>query len=463
MAAGGGTQGQWWLNWDKEYVEWVKAGLEVQGCIIFEYPPTAWDSAYQSAYNYGYAFAKHFGPTFGTGHIPMIEVGNEPWNYDSTLYRTILRGMAKGAKDADPAIKVLPCALQAGNPFSDIEPNNRNYMGTRITPSEAPFLDGLNVHAYSYVYNNQGVRKATYPENPLSDIRSILPTIRFRDQNMPGKKVYWSEYGWDTDGTNEPCTHNECVTEREGTAYAVRAALMGWRWGIERMSWFFYANDVNGSSLFSRSGLTGSKNGGFQKKTVFTALEALLYNIENAYFLGVQQEDDNAWVYILGDANGNPTHYVAWKPIEGNNTTQSPISITTSYSAVSAVKLEGLNAKGETIPTPTYSNGKLNLTLSAIPIVVVIKKNGVNTSDLSNENLLRIYPNPTDNECTIEHQNGIKKVTLWDALGRKVYENNWNIPTTSVSLATSSFAKGLYFCEILTNENEKISQKIGVE
>jgi serine/threonine-protein kinase ATR len=462
MAAGGGTQGQWWLNWDQEYVEWVNAGLEVQASIQFFYPASAWDSAYEAAYDYGFAFAKHFGLTYGTGHIPLMEVGNEPWDYDSTLYRTILRGMAKGAKDADPAMKVIPCALQAGNPNSDLVMGSRNYMGTRITPSEAPYLDGINVHAYSYVNNNQGVRTATYPENPNSDIRAILPNIHFRDQNMPNKPIYWSEFGWDTDGAGESCTHDECVSERAGTAYAIRAAMMGWRWGIDRMTWFFYANDINGSSLYSRSGLTSSKNTNFQKKKIFTALEALLYNAENLYFLGVEKEDSVAWIYTLGDSLGNPTHLIAWRPILGDSTAFVNVDLPSLYAATSAVKLEGLNPQGEIFPTPTYANGKLNLAVNAVPILIALDNTTAITASNA-EKTFSIYPNPTENDFSLQSQEAIEKVIIWDNFGRKVYENNFNSPLYKVQINAQHFAKGLYVCEILTANKARMSQKLWVK
>lgn len=453
MAAGGGTQGQWWLNWDTEYQDWVNAGLKIQASIQFLYPAAAWDSAYISAYEYGYEFAKHFGPTFGTGNIEMMEVGNEPWELDSTLYKTILDGMAKGAKDADPAMQVIPCALQAVDPSSDLLFYNQNYMGTRVKPSNAPYLDGLNVHAYSYVNNAQGVRVATFPEDPKSDIKSILAAIRFRNQNMPGKKIFWSEYGWDADGGVESCTHNECVGERAGTAYAIRAAMMGWRWGMDRMTWFFYANDVSGSSLYTRSGLTTSKNDNFQKKKVFTAFEALLANIEDSYFLGIIKEDSTAWIYELGDSLGNVTQLIAWRPIEGSITNTSSVNFAYTHSPLSAVKLEGLNPLGETIPTPSYNMGMMTADLGSVPIIIKVD-GSTNIENALAQSSLKIYPNPASDLCYIESAEAIQSLQIFDALGRKVWEKTWELSINAFSFDTKPFAKGLYSCKIATKKGE---------
>ncbi len=462
MAAGGGTQGQWWLNWNQEYNNWVSAGLKVQASIQFFYPESNWNTPYQSAYTYGYNFARHFGPTHGTGAITTMEVGNEPWMYTPATYKEILRGMAKGAKAADPAIEVLPCALQAADPATDLVSSTQNYMGSHLTAAEAPYLDGLNVHSYSYINNAQGVRIETMPEDPKSDIRSILAAIRFRNINMPNKKIYWSEFGWDTDGVGEPCTHNECVSERAGTAYAVRAALMGWRWGIDRMTWFFYANDVNGSSLYTRSGLTLSRNNNFQKKTIFTAFQALLSQIQNDYFLGTVKEDDTAWIYAFGDANGNPTHLIAWRPIQGDDLTTTTVSFPYSKSALSAVRLAGINATGEPIATPTYSNGALNLTLGAMPIIVKLQ-NIVNTSTVDNTSLISIFPNPASKKFAIQSSEKITRIVIYDILGREILRQSPTITADIQEINTTDFTKGAYIVEILTANNERICKKVWIE
>lgn len=241
----------------------------------------------------------------------------------------------------------------------------------------------------------------------------------------------------------------------------VRAAMMGWRWGIDRMTWFFYANDVNGSSLYSRSGLTGSKNGSFQKKTIFTAFEAPLYNIEDLYFLDVLQEDSAAWVYVLGDSLGNETHLMAWRPIQGDDTNLTNIPLTSVYMPISAVKLEGLSAVGETIATPSYNNGTMNLSLGTVPILVSIQKTTDLATNISNPSLI-ISPNPAEKKCLVQCSEAIEQLIIWDNLGRKVYENVGNPQTHTLNIETVSFSQGLYICEVITAKQRHLSQKIWV-
>jgi hypothetical protein len=162
MANGGGTEVHSWLNWDREYGVWKGAGFPVDVSIQFandDMPAAIWDDPYMAAYNYGYAFARHFGPTYGTGHVELLEIGNEPWDYTADFYRTILRGMAAGAKAGDPALRVMPAAFQAIRSAPTIN-GEGTYLGTRLTSVEAPWIDALNMHVYSYLYTREGERIA---------------------------------------------------------------------------------------------------------------------------------------------------------------------------------------------------------------------------------------------------------------------------------------------------------------
>ena len=69
----------------------------------------------------------------------MMEVGNEP-DYPIEMYSEILLGMARGAKHADPAMKVLP-----GVPY--IAHQGVPWY-TYLTAEHLMVIDGLNSHAY---------------------------------------------------------------------------------------------------------------------------------------------------------------------------------------------------------------------------------------------------------------------------------------------------------------------------
>ena len=370
-----GTPAKEWVNWDTEYANWKKSGLDVQASLQFyRFDPSEWGTPEQSAYQYAHAFANHFGQKNGNGLVCTIEAGNEPWKYPSDVYLKILKGVINGAKDADPGIEVLPCALQAADPEMEKTDVFKNYIGSRIDAVSAQQLDGVNTHVYSYVTGQDGKRRGVHPEHPMSSFWEINNLIRWRDHNMPGKKIYLSEWGWDCNGGGEDCTHNECVTEEAAAAYAARGLLISARLGIERASWYYYANEKVPSSLYTRSGLTSSFNAGFQHKKPFNSLQALIGWAGNAYFLKIIREDETAWLYMFGDQANRPTHLVGWLPIDGNSLTTKVIQWPTSLKIESALVLDGKENGGTPIPMPIKTNGGYLLELTPYPIVFTIEQ-----------------------------------------------------------------------------------------
>ena len=164
----------------------------------------------------------------------------------------------------------------------------------------------------------------------------------------------------------------------------------------------------------------------------------------------------------MGDSLGNPTHLIAWRPISGDSTAFVSVDLPSLYAATAAVKLEGLNAQGETFATPTYTNGKLTLTLNAIPILISLDNTtGITTPNV--EKIFSLYPNPTENKVNVQSSEAIEKVVIWDNFGQKVYEKDFPSPLYKVQITTQSFAKGIYVCEILTANKERMSQKLWVK
>lgn len=337
-----GTPAKEWLRWDDEYRAWVKSGMNIQASLqFFRFDPAAWKAPEKEAFQYAHAFVRHFGLTHGNGLVCSIEAGNEPWKYPAGLYQKILLGMAKGAKQADPTMEVFPCALQAADPSAEQTDVFKNYIGARLTQEVSQYLDGINIHAYSYVTDKNGNRRAVHPEHPQSTFWEILNAIRWRDENMPGKKIYLSEWGWDSDGGGEDCTHPECVSEKAAADYAVRAFLIASRLGIDRATWFFYANENRPSSLYTRSGLTSSKSAGFAKKRTFKALQNIIDQMGDSYFDQVILENENAWIYQYADKYGKPTHLVAWRPIESENRKEVSVEIQFQKKILSSIILDG--------------------------------------------------------------------------------------------------------------------------
>ena len=322
MSIGKGTPAKEWLNWDLEYKDWQKNGVDIQVSLqFFRFKDADWNKPYQSAYNYAYAFARHFGVTHGNGTVCSIEIGNEPWKYDAETYQKILAGMANGAKDGDSKMEVFPCALQAADPTVEEKDGFKNYINARITPEVLPLLDGVNVHHYSYNSHNTYTQKALQPESSGSVFWEILDAIKWRNTHLPGKKIFLSEWGWDSAGGGEDCTHNQCVREVDAAAFAIRGSLIAHRLGIDRATWFYYGNESGESRLYARSGLTSSVEKGFEKKKTYYALDHMVKVLGDKHFIKVYKEQNDFWAYYYGDNNGKATHLILWRPVMNDDKT----------------------------------------------------------------------------------------------------------------------------------------------
>ncbi|MEO1076172.1 MAG: discoidin domain-containing protein [Bacteroidota bacterium] len=451
-----GTPAKWWLDWDREYGDWQTAGLDVRTTIQFtNFPASWWNTPYASAQTYGDAFADHFGPTNGTGDVSAMEIGNEPWTqWPAATYRDVLRGMASAAKAADPAMTVLPAAFQA---YAPEQPGDyyKNYLGVRVTAAEAPYLDALNAHLYSFTEDATGTRVATYPEDPASEIYAIRNMARWRDANMPGTPIHVTEWGWDSGGVGESCTFGECVSEVAQARYGVRGAIILAREGAEVLTWYFYAN-TPGGTLFTRSGLTGSSATGFAPKRAYVALQAFQATLGNRHLVDIVREDGTAYAYLLGEADGTPTHLIAWRPIDGDDNTTVATGLSVNAVPDSAWILDGVSATGETATVPAASGSAWTLDLGAVPLVVAFDTTAAPPGGAARAvpNVLTLdtpYPNPATGTATVRFTAATTApvlVELYDTLGRQVrtlYDATPNAgESVTVALDTDALAGGVY-------------------
>lgn len=361
-----------WLNWDEEYKVWKDAGLEIEASIQFldnKQPEEVWDDPYQAAYNYGFAFARHFGPTHGNGYVKRLEVGNEPWRYTAAFYQKVLSGMARGVKDADPAMKVLPAALQATNPENENRAHRKNYMPVRIPKEAVQYLDALNLHVYSYL-SIRNKREATFPENPNSSFQNVVKNIDYIREHYPGKEVYVTEWGWGSDGGGDTCLPRECVSEMAQAIYAARGLFFMDGAGVDRAAWYYFQSRPGGKQIYGRCGLVSSTPSGAQKKRSFYVFKTILEQLGDEYLLDIRQQDRTGYVYVYGSKSGKPKHIVAWRPIRAEDPETSKLSVKLETSISRAYLLDG-NPEGPTeVKLSSVQNGQVNLQLSAVPMVL---------------------------------------------------------------------------------------------
>ncbi len=364
MAAGGGTPAKKWLNWDREYKTWIKDGFNIDISLAFtqaDFPDSLWKNTYQEAYAFGKAYATHF--CVKNNLVDKIEIGNEPWGYNTLTYRQILAGMSAGIKSVSK-VPVIPCAVQAFEPEND----NNNYISRFINASDKN-IDGLNTHIYSYVFQESGKKTAVNPEDPRSEVWSMANLIRFRNKNMPGKPIYVTEFGFDSKGGGENCTHSECVTEKEQAIYGVRMAMILWRLGARQFYWYYFANVAYSSSLYNRSGLTGSYNTGFREKLSFKVFALLQQKIGHYHFEKIIREDKNVYAYLLKDYATGSNIIIAWRPTASHHLEQLPEKLSISGKVSKIISI----FNSDTVSF-NENNNRLQLGLSGVPVLIYLEK-----------------------------------------------------------------------------------------
>lgn len=360
-----------WTQWTREYKDWIDKGFEVDATFTFDrFIESVWDQPFSSGYGLGHAFASTFGPSH-ENLIRTVEVGNEPWDYSDSTYRKILEGTAQGLKTADPLLKVLPAALQASHPVTST--GHKNYMGTKLHEAAAPYLDGINLHLYSYYRNDEGARIAVHPEHPASEMRALFSGIRFRDANMPGKEVHVTEWGWDASSENEAAVNSEAVSAISQAVYALRGLFWLSRMGVDKAHWYFFANVDTLAGIdpinYQRSGLTESLHYDFKEKRAFTAMEAMQNRMGNLFFEDVIREDEQAYIYQLRNEDGDLSHIIAWRPVSGDDSLTVNFQLPAASPAQNAWYLSGILPTGEEIDI-SYTNGQLTLPLSSKPLLI---------------------------------------------------------------------------------------------
>ncbi|MFK8054631.1 MAG: hypothetical protein AB8F78_00805 [Saprospiraceae bacterium] len=316
MAAGNGTQAKGWVNWDREYTHWRNAGLEVNPSVrITTHPESRWTDPENQARIWSADFAQHFSDSIGT-----VEIGNEPWSFSAAAYSSILDGAVAGFMEAQvpPSDHILPCALQACDPYVESTSNGKNYIGNRISPTSLSNLKGLNSHAYSFLNDRIGNRNATYPEHPASKWNELNNMLRWRDANAPQLPIYLTEFGYDAAGSGDTCTHSECVSASEAAAYTLRSILLANRLGIKRADYYFFGNSER-SGLFSKSGLVSKVSTGAQDKQVFVSLQAFANQLADYRVIEILIESADRYVYKLESSQGD-IRWAAWIPQDLNTT-----------------------------------------------------------------------------------------------------------------------------------------------
>ncbi|CAN5606019.1 hypothetical protein BH11ARM2_BH11ARM2_29950 [soil metagenome] len=303
------------ISWLQLYGDWKAKGFTIDASAQFEsIDPGKWKDLAKDPYAYGEAFARYFGPSGEHKLLESVEIGNEPQKFSEAQYRTVFENMAKGLRKGDPKLQIATCAVAVGNH----DQWSKDVNGLK---GLEPLYDILNVHSYAMAEGWPTWRRS-YPEDPkIPYLKQIQDVIDWRNANATGKKVWLTEFGWDS-STKKPTGDENAVkwignTDTEQARYIVRSYLVFSGMDIDR-AYLYWFNDEDTASLHAASGLTRH----YQPKPSYWAVAHLLKTLEGyRYAKTITQKEGEVYAYEYAPVKGKGDRVLAvWSPTGSSRT-----------------------------------------------------------------------------------------------------------------------------------------------
>lgn len=283
-------------------------------------------------------------------------------------------GAGYGAKTADPSIKFVMGGLanlsleyiRAMKLWSD------TYRETGFP------ADVINFHHYSNISGGQQakLKQAISPEDDSLKYK-LREIVEYRDQHLPGKEIWLSEFGYDTN-PNSPQGVQAIGEQSELEVQAqwlVRSFLEMAAAGIDRAHVYFFA-DLNSKNpnKFNSCGVVTEKWFKYQPKTSWYYLYCLKEILSGYRFASeITSTDPNVNVYKFEHPTNGSCIYATWCKTSSDRTIADyPLKI-------NSTKAELLELSSDQI-TPTYQD--LEVSKSYVKINVSEKPVFVKTPSL---------------------------------------------------------------------------------
>lgn len=305
------------VSWAEVYGSWHTAGLRINVCLMIDGMDKKWKDPAKDPHAYGKSFAENFGPGGKWPFVEAVEIGNEPGLYSDEDYLTVMESMAKGIREGNPRMKIVTCNVESAK-------SDRYWKGADLFKDRKNLFDVIQIHRYA-IAEQWPVWRRTYPENPavpfLSSIRDLL---RWRDQNAPDKKIWVTEFGWDS-SSKKPDPDGEWAkwvgsTDDEQARWIVRSFLLFSGMGVDKAFTYFF-NDDDKPQLHAASGLTRN----FEPKPAFHATAWMLKSLGNYRFskaLKSSVEDGYAYEFTPEKVD-DPVVIAAWHATRDSDLTIS--------------------------------------------------------------------------------------------------------------------------------------------
>jgi len=300
------------VSWEHVYGSWHKAGLRINACLMIDEMQKDWKDLPKDARAYAKSFAEYFGPGGKWPFVESVEIGNEPGLYDDATYRTLFEAMARGIREGNPRMKILPCNTEMTS--------DRYWKGVEVLKGFDDLYDALQIHRYA-IAEGWPVWRRSYPEDAkVPFLSSIQKLIDWRDAHAKGKPVWVTEFGWDS-STQKPDPKGEFAkwigsTDDEQARWIVRSFFIFAKMGVEKAFVYFF-DDKDEPKLHACSGLTRN----YQPKPAYHAVAWMLRSLGDYRFSRVVRESmEEGYLYeFTPEKSGQSIVLAAWHPTKASH------------------------------------------------------------------------------------------------------------------------------------------------
>jgi hypothetical protein len=301
-------------------------------------------------------------------------------DYDGDQVRL---GNTIGIKNADPNAKLVMGGLSGSYPTATKwVPSITTFLDAMRTWSQANRggsfpADVINVHLYSF--GPGGTQPAVSPEDD-GVFDKLSSVVAYRDQYLPGKELWWTEFGYDTDPgsiLHAPALGANSAPIVQGQ-WLVRDFLIAAALGFDRATLFVSRDNCivgspgcNSTQQFATCGVMDA-NG--VPKPSWYFLATVRSRLSSMVYVGTQPPPAGKAVriYQFKDTQGPGGALVVWSPTSNATTVSAvPLALPAGATTAQAVTLADQQQNG-IASNLTVSAGSVMLDVTETPTLLLV-------------------------------------------------------------------------------------------
>lgn len=238
-------------------------------------------------------------------------------------------GFGHGIKTSDETMKVV----LAGSSTIDTSWLSEIFQWCKYNRSGSIPFDVINLHHYTNAGNSPVsafvnlTGPGVCPEADLFRER-VAGAVRWRNSHAPGKELWITEFGWDTDqGSPQRCEPlPDMGAEDVQAQWIMRGYLEAIAAGADAVYLYSLANEPSNLGLFAASGVTLSEGTGYVKKKSYAAVERLVAHLNGYIYAGDYSTEDVRKYRFMNLMTGD-MKFAVWSPTMSGITVLLPTPV----------------------------------------------------------------------------------------------------------------------------------------